>query len=323
MKKLLIFTCLILLFSLISCQTATTEIPSSNITDENETEETDFRKPRPIGESSWQSSSISDALYHDLEYVIDATTHIIVATYIEKYDYIGHCEYKFSVKSQIKGRIDDKYIYVYCRYWDKISTGKGATYSDGGNYKSGNDYILLLSKDVSVYFDHDRYSVWTGTFFPTDSPEDFAMFRTEPVAKHSSAPAETFSSTEIFIEYLKQQTAADTTKEEYGGREYTRSTDMETIVDEAEYVLRIIPRNLDSKDLWYNERWTCDIVKQYKGKIELSSIIIDFLPDTVELEQECIVTLVGTSLPNYFDISARNSVIDIGKESVVMEYIAN
>ena len=207
MKRLLCILLIFVILLLTGCNQAPPE-PIEAPTETEEIEETNFRKPASVYSQDFlkEGSFVTvDILYRSFEEALDDATHIVKATYIETYDYGGHCEYKFSVQSQIKGKISEKIIYVYSTYYEWIGTTGGGYYANEIKYTPGNDYILILLKGVSVYYDHDRYGNVCDTFLPVDAPEKMAIYAKQPLSDHSSAPAETFSSVENILDYIKNR----------------------------------------------------------------------------------------------------------------------
>lgn len=333
MKKLFMaLISLLLICSLMSCgeqigkQNNNTEASSEKYTSAITSDNlyTDANPPKP---SEIWDISIADVMYSTLEERIDSCTHIVKATYIGTRCYDGYFEHKFKVESQIKGNIEEEYIFMHNYTNVRYSVGKenwGYTYYDSDIvYTLGSSYILLLRKSISVYYEHDYYFSACAISLKCGETPSFTIYGGEPLTNHSSASEETFLTESNLIKYLSEQAEVDTTKVEYTGREYIHSTDMNTIIDCSEYVMKVVVKDIvtysavTDEPLWYG----CDVVKVYKGEVSEEYVKIRPMPGAVTIGGEYIFALVDYGEKTGYGISSKNSQIDVEQEDLVLSYI--
>lgn len=96
----------------------------------------------------------------------------IVGEYIEKIEHESYMEKKFKVKECLYGDVTDSEIYLYSNIGTGHITEIDYTYKYGADiYEVGMDYILIMERNQSVMYDHDRYLLAADVFLSENNNE--------------------------------------------------------------------------------------------------------------------------------------------------------
>lgn len=266
--------------------------------------------------------AVKEIVYSTFEEAIKSSTHIIKAKfeYYEEYD--TYYSYLFKIEKQYKGNIEENYLYVYAEKCYVSVSSKDYFFNNSSEYVEGESYVLLLTRHISVYNQNDRYLVVSGSFLPVNNLDSFGMYGDSNIKAHSDMSFIDLWSFKRFEKYLLKEIKKNPIHEEgYYGSDYIHSSDLNEIIENSGYVVRIkiIRQNLYAFD-FDTEVCECEILKQYKGKIEKETVEIRFPLDTVHLDGEYIVAL-DSSFISIYRFSSKNSLIDINRESDVLQCI--
>ena len=217
----------------------------------------------------------------------------------------------FQPISQIKGEVEEEtFLVVKCL--DTIyTTTTGYQYAgDYSRYVEGEEYLLVLEKRVSVYYDRDRYYVVGDIFISKDAESTGTMFGTVEMDQFVTGDIGDVNSYGGIISYvteLSQKFPADKENDDKG---YIRSSDLQEIVAESNYIFKVKVVEYDGGAASNNtERFYCEISSRLKGFDSRNKVLIVFSAGTVEIGDECIVMLDKPGEYSLFYIlSSKNSV---------------
>ncbi len=262
----------------------------------------------------------TEVAYLTLEQIIDNSTHIVEAKHIESSSSGKYLIHKFMTVSQIKGKVEDEYIYVYDTVGNSYVSDIGVSYKSNVEYKKGENYILMLEKTVSVYYPTDVYMTYSGLYLPLNNIKALKIYGKENLKKHSAADNTVFESKNSFVEYVDRLAKEDKTTVTHVGEEYTKSSEHSVILQEAEYVVKIRPVFLDEKrSNEFSELYDCEVLRAYKGIISKEKIQIRLFTDSVEINKDYIVAINDTSIKDLYILSSKNSMFDVTEETTLLK----
>lgn len=313
MKKFLIILVFILAFTSASCSSSPVREGDSSVL------------PNSQEPSASEGFMINrNVMYLTFEETIALATNIVKAQFQSITDCGNYYEYKFLIETQIKGNIEEEYLYVYSDKNVQITVPeKGIVFDNQENYTVGTSYILILERHVSVYYDHDRYLVLSGTFFPTEDMSAFRIYGNETLNAHSQLKSINTNDLQSFTNYISTEVSKNPLKESnYYGTPYITDENIKDIVSGSNYVVRLIPKEqvrtfADNRTAIYQ----CELVKQYKGTIVVSSIDVKFVLGTVSVDNEYIVALNDSAVKDLYIISSKSSVMNVDKENEILKVI--
>ncbi len=241
--------------------------------------------------------------------------------------------YKFKINNIIKGNECDKDITVI----DNISNvlvnapNEQITYRSGAyDYKIGNDYILVLEKHISVYYDNDIYIVVSDIFMPVedDTIKPQMYYREYKINEQDTINKKDFL---LYVDNLKLR------KNDYDfdsmiyGTEYVKSSDIKDIVKNSQHIVKIKVNDMYVEGNTNRDTYYCEIIEEYKGEIKAFEqnenisdkkiIRIPFFKGTVSTGKEYIVMLNEineTSL--IYVLSSKNSLYEPTDKTINLVY---
>lgn len=99
------------------------------------------------------------------EDIVKNSNVAIVGEYIETIDYEQYSEARFKVKECLYGDVDEEEIYLFINHAVSYVSEIDYTYEHNGRqYKEGSEYILVMEKNESIMYDHDRFALQTDLF---------------------------------------------------------------------------------------------------------------------------------------------------------------
>ena len=275
-----------------------------------------------------------DGLYYDFEEAIDSATDIVKAKCIDiSFSTIDHPEkvYEFQVEERFLGEDTTDTIFVYCYYKYRVSLGnhdKGYSFMFDTSYETGETYYLILRRDVSVYYEHDHYRDKSAQIkIPANNIHNSTMYQ-EPLTEHSDISIlESEQDFENYIvNYLESHPNPD--RPLYSGIDYVKSDDLETIVNDSDFVMKIkvgeIEHEFNDNIAFYN----CTVTSCLKGDVEEDSrIIVKFVKKDVLKGWTYIVTATESistdKSSRCFMYSAKDSVYSIFREFQIRKYLTD
>lgn len=264
-----------------------------------------------------------DIVYLTFEQTIDAATNIVQAKYIEMEDLGTYYELLFNIEKQYKGNITEDYLYVHCEKSYVNVPEKGYNFDNLGEYVTGKSYILLLERHISVYYEHDIFLILSGTYLPVDNLEKLHIYGQEALTAHSSikeSDTETFQQFENYI--TKKVDESPLKGKSYYGTAFIDSGDIEVIVKDSEYVVRLKPKTQgDGVASGKTAIYDCEVIKQYKGILDVENIKVKFLLNTVDMNSEYIVAINDSAVSGLYILSSKNSVMSVNEENHILSLI--
>lgn len=263
-----------------------------------------------------------DMSYFTFEESMDIATNIVLAEYVGKEDKGHYCEFLFNIEKQYKGNLTENYLYVYCRKAEVNVAEKGYSYNSLPNYVEGKSYVLLLERSISVYNEHDHFLPISGTLLPADNLNDLRIHGRQPLLSHSSMTKSDIKTFQRFESYItKRVKASSLPGKEYSGMPYIKSNDIETIVKESDYIVRLKPKTQGDVLADATVICECELIKQYKGKIDKELIEVKFFKNTVDIDSEYIVAMTETVVTDLYVLSSKNSVMGVDKENQILSLL--
>ena len=220
-----------------------------------------------------------EKIYLSFDEAIDQSYCVVTAKLNSINDKKTYREYDFTLEQVIIGDMTDSSLSVSEGYTE--NTINGSTYSSdmsystlNTEYKVGNEYILVLYKISSVYFE-DTYKIAGDIFIQLDDAGNIVRYQ----RYHEDEQPE-FGDIKEFTDYI--MTFIDPSEERsIIGVPYTDSTEISDIVDASQYVIKAVIRDI-YKEL-PNKDWTiyrCDVTESLRGKTEDEVLILLFRPSS-------------------------------------------
>ena len=264
-----------------------------------------------------------DIVYLTFEETIDAATNIVQAKYIEMEDLGTYYELLFNIEKQYKGNITEDYLYVYCEKSYVNVPEKGYIFDNLGEYITGKSYILLLERHVSVYYEHDMFLILSPTDLPVDTLKDLHIYGQETLTAHSSITESDTVTFQQFESYITNKVEESPLQgKSYYGTAYIDSSDIEIIVKDSDYVVRLKPKTQgDVLASGKTAIYDCEVIKQYKGILDTENIRVKFLLNTVDINSEYIVAINDSAVSGLYILSSKNSVMSVDRENQILSLI--
>ena len=256
-------------------------------------------------------------VYLTFEEAVQQSTNIVEATYVGgKFDG-KYYEYRFTVDKQFCGSTEDDTIYVYGN--GGVHYGCLAYFDDENKYEIGKTYLLLLRREKSVYYDHDRYIPFVDIFIPTDDVTKAEMYRHD-IKWKSESGEDVFSDMESVENYIsKLISECKKPKKEYWGNEYIESDNLAEIAEKSDCLLRVTPTELvESLDYEGTETYTCRVDEVYSGKFNRRETDIVFFGGTVDIGKSYTVALNRSPQDTALELSSKNSLCTTQEQADIM-----
>ena len=192
------------------------------------------------------------------------------------------------------------------------------------SYKVGESYYLFLGRKIDVYTERNVYSDdGANLCIPASDVTKSTMYGTT-LTDHCYLDELTTEEDlcKYIVTYLEEHPQPD--RIPYYGTPYIDSRDMNTVISQAEYVVRVEP--LEKDDTFeHSERYSCRVVAVLKGTVtEGEEILVQFKKGTASVGKDCIVALVkaapGTDLQLY-RYAAPDSVYSTWKQNEIEKII--
>ena len=117
------------------------------------------------GKNTGESLTYSQENKVSFEDIVKNSNVAIVGEYIETIDYEQYSEARFKVKECLYGDVDEEEIYLFINHAVSYVSEIDYTYEHNGRqYKEGSKYILVMEKNESIMYDHDRFALQTDLF---------------------------------------------------------------------------------------------------------------------------------------------------------------
>ena len=240
-------------------------------------------------------------------------------------------EYRFTLNENLKNNIDTNSFKVVESLSNVNVTSQETgedlyNYQAGDyNYEIGNDYILILSKFDSVYYEEAIYSIIANIYIPLfgDTIQTIQSYQETVTECNVSTKFE-------FIEYINQQLQSKTPYEQGSStyiKEYTKSNQLDDIVKDAKYIVKVKANAMEVEGIDRTNTYEFTVLESYKGDInffpEPSQIVASVFKGDVELGEEYILMLDDISQTSlYYVLSSKNSVVSTDYEDEIMNLLS-
>lgn len=283
-----------------------------------------------IEENDSTISEHADFEYYSMEESLNSSTHILKVKCIDisfpKNDPYYKI-YQFQVLESLLGETSEDTIFVYCRHKGLVHTSNGSkrySYVADPFYEKGEIYYLPLKRKIDVYSEHDKYLADLALIkIPVSNIQNSTMYG-EPLIEHSKISSlETEQDVKNYIvEYLENNPNPD--RLSYLGRDYIKSDDLNTIVDNSDYVVKIkvedFYRETDDQIFYY-----CTVKECLKGDLEVGEKIrVRFKKNDVIKGWTYILTATEAyDSPKFLLYSAKDSVYTVLRENQITKYLSD
>ena len=338
-KVLLIVLCCVMAISLIGCdmqndETFETESKTENSAVENNTtvdndttnNETTKEETAVIDMGEDKESFVTTYMeYMTFDIACDSfATDVVIATYEGHGPSVqGFSEYRFSVKERILGNAPSDlnvYAEVAMIYVEHPSVGY---YQANGLFLTpGTDYLLVLTHEVSVYYEKDIYLFLCNIIIDVSEIADSKMFG-QSIIPHS--PNFDFSTADLdsTVEYIKELA-----KDNYSPTALEANPDINTVVSSSEDVVVVkVGECVDTRVTAFRKLgyYLCTVSETLKGEASTEeTIIVIFNLDEVEPGETVIVALehfMTHKNCDWYQLSSKNSVISVDEKEKVIAAI--
>lgn len=211
---------------------------------------------------------------------------IVLASYIGETD----GEYKFKTIRMLKGGMSGNYFYLTAseEYAEQLE-------------KNGR-YILYLDRDISVYYDHDKYTAVSDILITADEKNNITDMTCGDYIIDN--PPANVASLKKYVRSVKSAAIPD--------KDYIRSKDLEDISLYSNITARVTIKKRISD---YSEGcgvYLCTVMEEVKGKLPDEIKVILF--DDAEIGEEYYLYLNNELENGKYILSSKNSMIIIDGE---------
>lgn len=261
--------------------------------------------PNPAADGT-ESITAADMDYQSvsLSEVVQASNLIVKASYTGPVECKTHLDHSFSVSEVLYGDYSDPTINV-CEY-DELPIEY--------QYEPGQEYLLVLERSVSVYFEHDRFYPVADVFVPLNSNEPVFMAG-QALGSEGEALAKDPEG------QLKKMITRRGGLDAYWGTEYVTSNEVSEIAASASHILKVeIGNVLHENESLGTTSFECKVKEIYSGTNTDEDVFINFFDGTVESGKDYVV-LVNQVEPDslVYSLAAKdNSVFPADAENISM-----
>jgi len=256
---------------------------------------------------------ISEKSSISLEESIQAC-HCMVTARLTGIEYKGtHRLLSFTLERHILGVECEKEFTVTDAPLDDIVYTDAEVSANWAPYEVGKDYILILYKMSSVYFDSPEYQAVGFGFIALDEAGGIAEYRYDGEKKEPE-----FHTVDEFIAYVSLVTDLEAPRDSFGNP-FTDSADMGEIVEVSEYIVVITVKQEHFSNAEGNRAiHTCEVVERLRGSVE-DEIEVILFKDTVTIGRRYLVLLNKGDMSRSYTLSSRSSVIPLEDTERVTE----
>lgn len=201
------------------------------------------------------SMGIISSAYDEKDFSFEESTAssdcIVLASYIGEKD----GEYKFRTIRMLKGGMSGNYFYLTAddEYADRLE-------------KNGR-YVLYLDRDVSVYYDHDKYTAISDILIIADEKNNITEMTCGDYIIDN--PPENIASLKKYVRSVKSTAKPD--------KEYIRSNDIEDISRYSNIMVKVTVNKRISNHSEGCGVYLCTVEEEIKGNVpkEFKAILFD------------------------------------------------
>ena len=266
---------------------------------------------------------IIDTVSVPFEQIIKTATNVVKAECVQTiYDGTNY-KHTFEIQKQYKGKIAEKQIHIDFHPGAEVCImDKGYSYTKHNQFFPGNTYLLVLGCNRSVYREYDGYFFKEDICIPVENMSEASIYY-RPLYEHIDLTKEQAKSFRKVEQYITQKCTEFSSEGHYNGADYIRSEKLSDILFQSSYVWQIEIVSLKSGRVQsgFAERYQCKILIAYKGSVQEKEIYVDFFANTVSVGEKYIVALADNILANYYQFSAKDSLIPVDQEQEVLRIL--
>ena len=266
-------------------------------------------------------------IYMPFEEFCACTTDVVEATFCNLTTADGQYVYEFAVTKNIRGLGTPTSIFIKSIPADYIVIGENIQFSTYEcPYKKGESYLLLLERHRDVYSDGDWFGFVSSSLIIQTSNRSSShttpTFQLYGQSLFDHIQSESLIKSFQNNEYTQAILELTKNNEFYRGASYIESTDMETVIQNSDFVFEITVKSFFMDG---NGRITydCTLDKKLKGDTEFEIIGVTFPKGTVEIGKSYIVAvteLVDSGKRNFL-MSSKNSIFDCSERETIQDII--
>lgn len=250
---------------------------------------------------------------------VSLSDSIAIAEYIECKENEEVNEYKFKILESLKGEMETE-IYVFDYPRTVYVEGTAQRYSvESSVYKEGEQYLLIMNKNDSLFYDYPHYVPVTDVYIPMNNIEQGRLQGKSILDNYGIRNNED-------LRMAIGSTSYTTVDNERLKKQYTETTDSETIIKESDYVLEVEISSIMSEGTDNGNFYYCKVLNILKGQQPLifeentEELQIKFLKNSVEIGKKYIVTVNHVTETSYLYLqSAKDGIIDVEETEKVAE----
>lgn len=264
-------------------------------------------------------SAVSSVRCLDFDECISVATNIVSAKYIDAKQRGMYSDLTFEITEQLKGNIEEENIEeenivvtVMNQYVEVMDTSIKYE-QDYSKYSPGEEYVLILERHVSVYYDTDKYLVIGDIFIPKKNISNSTIYGEENISNWVSEVDIEINNYEAITSRIEK--SVDMSPEcGYYGTDYIHSDNIEDIKEQTEFIFEVkIVESTGGSENNNTESFNCEVLNCIKGEANGDVIEIIFIADTVEVGNEYRVMLSHKGKANFYTLSSKYSVNPINE----------
>lgn len=220
--------------------------------------------------------------YVTFDELISISDAAIVGEYIETIVHEYYIEQKFKVKECLYGGVTDPEIYLCSNIGTANVEEIGYSYESGADiYEKGLSYLLVMERQQSIFYDHDRYMLNADVLL-CESSKEYRMY-----GQSIDLPAETSMRDYITSLYNSVSHPANATQP------VTYENELSEMVGESAYVGVVNILGLEIEGIHNGNSYRCSVESLSKGSnlntYEDGTILMTILKGKVEVGHRYII----------------------------------
>jgi len=258
----------------------------------------------------------ASVIYRSLDDALSNSNCIVTAKLEQIIESNDYREYLFKLTDTIKGTMNLESFYVQEGYgYHSVQTANFSYSTLDSQYSIGREYVLVLSKTISVYFDKDIYMVSGDIFIELDSDKNITSY-----TRYHEPEEKGFKTLNEIITYVELNIPLDNDPKVYG-MPYTKSEEIEDIVNASEYIVKAKIINIHTEGRTNRNTYKCKVSESIKG-LTSNEILVILFKDTVAFGGEYLLLLNKDNEDSLiYTLSSVNSVVDIDLDKNLVEEI--
>lgn len=253
--------------------------------------------------------------YISFDEAINSSYCIVSATLKEIIENDDFREYLFLLEKSLKGDMDVDHFYVTEGYGEIHVKEIDQNYSTvEPRFSVGGQYILLLSKTTSVYFDHDKYMCLGDSLIQIDNNNKFVKF--QMYDKDIDIGIRDINELKAYIDKVSTLVKI---VEAYGVP-FTKSDKLSEIVTVSNYIVHVKIGSISIKAPNSNrDTYYCNVIKNFKGSTDEKIQVVLFKGTVTEGEEYILLLNKESGNSLLYTLSSRNSVISFNQTDQIKQ----